>query len=268
MNPIPQGIDMKATYENFYATCPSCGRRNTFNRASDWHDFSLVDHKEVDCLHPDCGKRFFVNGDQSNPCYEMLVFDCYELLEAKHYSYCILNLAQAFEVFFSQYLRVTLLYGPLAQQQKFDLDSHNEMLRLLEEKIETFPFGKMRRLFFQIALRTEAPPTLQASKLVINAIDPRNVPPEPSDDELRGQTLVPNVYLRNLFLRLKHCEVPNLRNKVVHKVAYRPTHEEAKEALQETRAILFPLGFALDVQSDDMNRYLSRLGERDGSNRS
>ncbi|MGD1157733.1 MAG: hypothetical protein ABSA41_18185 [Terriglobia bacterium] len=255
MNPILQGVDMKATYENFYATCSWCGRRNTFNRASDWHDLGVVDYKEVDCLYPDCAKRFFVNGDQVNPCYEMLIYDCYDLLEAKHYSYCILNLAQAFEVFFSQYLRVTLLYLPFGQQVEPDLDAYNGLLNPLYERIKAFSFGKMYRLFFHLAVRTRAPQTLQESKLIIDAIDPFSVPPEPSDDELRDQTLIPDAHLRDLFFRLKYCEVPNLRNMVVHKLAYRPTLEEVNKALQETRGILLPLGQALGIQFDEINWY-------------
>ncbi len=69
----------------------------------------------VYCSDTRCSKPFHISGDLVSAAYEMLIFDCYDLKEEKKYGYCIRNLAQAWESFFSLYLRVSLLYRPFAR---------------------------------------------------------------------------------------------------------------------------------------------------------
>ena len=119
MPDIPYATEMKPSYENFVAVCPICDFRNIFSRVSDLKEREPIAFKQVAC--EDCGKPFNINNDSINAAYEMLVYDCYDLMEEKHYSYCILNLAQAYEVFFSHYLRVELLYKPFSLRDDPDL---------------------------------------------------------------------------------------------------------------------------------------------------
>ena len=91
--------EKSSDYENFYATCPYCEQENIFNRRSDLGTLEPVTFKQVKCLNPDCEKVFNINGYLANAAFEMLIYDCYELFRKKRYSYCILNLAQACEVF-------------------------------------------------------------------------------------------------------------------------------------------------------------------------
>src|SRR5690349_9162011 len=104
MTDVPYATKKETYYETFEAECPACGHWNIFNRVSDFKTVEPIAFKTVICL--DCQNDFNINGDQINSAYEMLIFDCYKLKSIKRYSYCILNLAQAYEVFFSQYLRV------------------------------------------------------------------------------------------------------------------------------------------------------------------
>lgn len=99
-NVIPIAEKMRTDYENFVAVCPSCGHECIFNRASDLCTFEPIGELNVSCLNEECRKPFRLVGDSVNEPHEMLIYDCYELLEHKHYMNCILSLAQAYEVFF------------------------------------------------------------------------------------------------------------------------------------------------------------------------
>ncbi len=256
MNHIPEGKDMKPTYENFTATCPWCDQENIFNRASDLKDSAPSDHRDVNCLNPACSKPFYLMGDLINPAYEMMIWDCYELRERKHYSYCILNLAQAFEVFFSQYLLIRLLYKSFGSDQDKDINKLNELINLLYKKTARLSFSNMRNLFFSCVLNPVEPTSLADAERTIQQFpDDPPWPPCPSDADIRIANISADTRIRDLLLRLKYCGAPTLRNQVVHQRAYRPTLREVDDALKETREILFVLPMALGVVSDDINSY-------------
>ena len=101
---IPIAKNKRPSYENFVADCPLCGHECIFNRASDLHTFEPIGGLNVTCLNGLCAKTFRLVSDSVNERHEMLIYDCYELLERKHYMNCILSLAQAYEVFFSLFL--------------------------------------------------------------------------------------------------------------------------------------------------------------------
>jgi len=256
MSQIPQGKDMKATYENFFARCPGCGRENIFNRASDLKQSDAIDYLEVSCLFADCARPFYLNGDLINSAYEMIIWDCYELLERKHYAYCILNLAQAFEVFFSQYLRVELLYKPFASDPDDDIERLNDLIKLLYDRTKECSFERMRNLFFWIVLQPRHPGSLHEAETTINAFP--NKPSCPSDEDVTNASISADKRIRELLLHLKSCEIPALRNQVVHQRAYRPTLHEVNNALKEAREILFVLPRALEVDSEDVNWYMGQ----------
>jgi len=258
MNAIPQGKDMKGTYENFIARCPWCGQENIFNRASDLNGFAPISHREVSCLFSDCSKPFSLSGDSINSAYEMIIFDCYELLQRKHYAYCILNLAQAFEVFFSQYLRVELLYKPFAVESDKDIDFLNELMGLLYRKTERLSFDLMKNLFLSRVLDVGQPKSLREAESIMNQFPDK--PSCPSDEAISTAGVSIGVRITELLLRLKSCKVPQKRNQVVHKRAYRPTLAEVNDSLKETREILFPLARALDVHIDEVNWYMRQTG--------
>ena len=254
MNQISQGKDMKTTYENFFAWCPTCGSENIFNRASDLKDLDLIVSREVNCQRPECRQPFYLSGDVVSPAYQMLIFDCYELLERKHYAYCILNLSQAYEVFFAQYLRVELLYKPFACDQDKDINLLNELVKRLYAKTETLPSGRMRNLFLRLVLQDRHPASLPEAEVDINLLP--CTADRPPDDEIAGARLFNNKRIPQLLLRLTACKVASLRNQVVHKSAYRPTLDEVDDALKDTREILFGLARDLGVHSDDVNTYM------------
>lgn len=250
---IPLAEETRVSYENFAATCPFCHIESIFNRASDLKTFSLIDSRDVVCLNQDCGKTFRITGDIVNAVHEMLIYDCYELIDRKHYMSCILNLAQAYEVFFGLYFRVELLYKPFGSDKKQDIDQFNQAANLLYRKIQKYTFAPMRSLFLRHLIEGQELRSLSESEELINKL-----PKTPQDirekdiDSIRKPELVP------LLRGLKTTQINILRNDVVHKAAYRPMREEVESSLAEARSLLFPLTYILDLK-EDVNWYMNKM---------
>jgi hypothetical protein len=250
MSNIPVARSKRPSYENFVAECPSCGRESVFNRASDLRTFEPIAGRDVSCQSADCGKPFRIVGDSVNSAHEMLVFDCYELLERKHYMNAVLSLAQAYEVFFSLFFRVELLYRPFGadpDKERADLDQLSEALH---EKLKEHTFAPMRALFLQhMVSRPEPKGLAEAAALVAALPDHPGDPKDAAIDSIADAKVVP------LLKALKATTIHSLRNRIVHKQAYRPTRQETEEALEEARSILFPLTSRLDLH-DEINWYM------------
>ena len=147
VNAIPVAERKRTSYENFVAECPWCRRENIFNRASDLKTFEPIAGLNVSCQSAACAKPFRILGDSVNSPHEMLIFDCYELLDRKHYMNAVLSLAQAYETFFSLFFRVELLYKPFAADPDQNLSELNELAKALQKKISDHAFRGMRALF-------------------------------------------------------------------------------------------------------------------------
>jgi hypothetical protein len=258
MSEVPYAQRKRTSYENFVAECPWCGQESIFNRAADLQDLSPIGFRTVSCLRQECGKTFNINGDSVNSAHEMLVFDCHELLQLKHYMNCILTLAQAHEVFFSLFLRVELLYRPFAADPDKDIDQVNRLAKQLAEKVKDHTFGKMRALFLRQLVSDTSPKNLAEAKAAIAVLEDQ--PKDPADAELDS---LPDKQLVALLKAMKQTTINRLRNQVVHKRAYRPTRHEAEAALEETRSVLLPLSQRLCLY-DDINWYIA-VKNRDDS---
>ena len=246
---IPVAKNKHTSYENFLAECPLCGKENIFNRASDLKTFEPISGLDVSCQNDHCRKPFRIIGDSVNCAHEMLIFDCYELLERKHYMNCLLSLAQAYEVFFSLFLRVELLYKPFATDPNQDLAEFNRLSEALQEKIKHHTFVPMRALFLQHIVARYSPKNLIESAVIIG--DLPDHPAGPKDTAIEG---LADAKLVPLLKALKATSIHTLRNHVVHKHAYRPTRDEVEATLEETRSILFPLTRHLQLY-DNINWY-------------
>jgi hypothetical protein len=251
MAEIPYATEKDSTYENFTARCPLCGFRNIFNRGSDLKETDPIGFREVVCLNDQCKQKFNINGDLVSSAFRMLVFDCYPLKEEKKYSYCILNLAQAHEVFFSLYLRVEFLFRPFSRDLDQDLNELNILSLKLYEKIKTYTYAPLRNIFVNSVLLTRKLSSLDEVLQFINDLEKLAKPP--SDVDIAN---LPDPRLSQLLQMLKQSNINELRNRVVHKNAYRPSLDEVEAAIEETRSILFPLARYLDIDYDDINWYI------------
>ena len=239
-------------YENIVVDCPVCNDEITLNRASDLHTFRPIAGANVSCYK--CGGEFWINGDSINERHEALLYDCHDHLVTKRYMNCILNVCQAYEMFFSLYLRVNLLYRPFTTDRhngRASTDVLNARFRELASETKKIPFVRMRNIFLALSVGTGGPASLEEAKAYIDGLGARSCP---SDDEL---TVGRDKKTSELLLQVKRTKINEMRNDVVHKNGYRPDRSEAEGALKEARSVLFPLTSLLDLH-DDVNWYLGR----------
>lgn len=250
MSDIPVASNKHTSYENFVAECPWCAKESIFNRASDFRTFEPIAGRDVSCQYANCRKTFRIVGDSINSPHEMLIFDCYELVERKHYMNCILSLSQAYEVFFSLFFRVELLYKPFGADSEQELADLNQLHEELYERIKKHTFTHMRALFLQHIVTGRSPKNLVEAAAMIAGLPDR--PSDPKDTAIEG---LEDAKLVPLLKALKATSIHTLRNLVVHKQAYRPTLEEVEAALEEIRSILFPLASHLELY-DEIHWYM------------
>jgi hypothetical protein len=239
---------LESTYENVYAECPHCGYRNVFNRASDLKTFEPIAGLDVACEKTDCRRPFRIVSDRINPAHQSLLFDSADLLSRKQYMQGILAVAQSYEVFFNHFLHVQLLWRPFAREGTHDVAKLNEMSELMYEAVQSFTFEPMRSIFLDLVARNTVFSTLTESKAWIQAL-----PDSPRKIKKPTKALVESVSdggLRELLLALYDARIAKLRNRVVHKDAFRPTREQAEQALLEAREILHPLTSKLRLSGD------------------
>ena len=239
-------------YENIVVDCPICSDEIRFNRASDLQTFEPIAGANVSCYQ--CGGEFWINGDSISERHEALLFECHDHLFAKLYMNCILNMCQAYEMFFSLHLRVNLLYRPFAidhHEGHASTDMLNARFRELASETEKFSFARMRNIFLALLVREDRPASLEEAKAHIDNLRAHSCP---RDDDL---TVGRDRKVSELLLRVKRTKINGLRNDVVHKNGYRPDRSEAERALKEARSVLFPLTSLLDLR-DDVNWYVGR----------
>lgn len=234
-----------ANYENVTADCPFCGYKCIFNRASDLRTFEPIGGEDIRCLNEECHRPFRIIGDTVNERHQVLIADCYQLLERKHYIHCIVNLVTAYEMFFSLFLRVKLLYKPFALEgvSRKHRDEVNVLAERLSGKIEKYTFHSMRKLFLSEVISRQPVTDLCAAKGRICALKVRDTPNYEIKAH-RDKRLVP------LLMKLKCTDINKMRNKVVHKQAYRPTKDEVERYFEEAKVIVGGLTFHLGLRND------------------
>jgi hypothetical protein len=228
--------DTNPSYENFVAICPHCGESCIFNRVSDLHTIEPIESLEVKCLNRSCGSPFNIKNDRINPAYQMLLSDCFALLERKHYMQCVLSVAQAYEVFFNHFFHIQLIYRAFADDEEQDVAHLNELSVQLYNRVKFLTFIPLRWNFFGLVVENAPPGNLEEARERIDKLK------NPSKAERRRKIEFPDDQPgRDLLMKLSDAVIDELRNKVVHKEAYRPTREEATSALGEAREILHGL---------------------------
>lgn len=241
-----------ANYENVIADCHWCGYECTFNRASDIGTFEPIWGRDIQCLNESCQKPFRIISDNANERHEMLVFDCHQLLERKQYMYCILNLTMAYEMFFSLYLRVELLYKPFVVDPNCKasekLKRMNRLSKKLDDKTRRWTYDRMRIVFLSQITDQRPVPDLGVSERRIDCLKARSTT-ECEINALNDARLSP------LLICLKRTDINRVRNAVVHKRGYRPTSSEVKKYLEETRSVLLGLSSHLNLH-DDLNYWI------------
>jgi hypothetical protein len=248
---IPDAKEIETNYENFIAVCPECGYKNIFNRVSDLKTTQPISGKAVRCFNESCGKTFNINRDRVHPRYLTLLFDCHPSYEEKRYSNCVLLLAQALEVFFYHYLKVELVYRPSWKENRRDISLVDSLLNDLQSAVEKLAYGKLKNVFLNWVVNESKILCFADSTSKISTLT-KYSNNSPSEEEIKR---IPDSTLADLLIELKNCQVDKLRNKVVHKEAYRPNREEVETTRKEVHKLLMNLSCHLDVLKEDINFY-------------
>lgn len=135
-----------------------------------------------------------------------------------------------------------------------EINELNKILNFLYDAIKNYPYLKIRNIFINTVLSNQSNNSLEESNTFIENI--KNLTTEPKKDLIKN---ISDKKLKSLLIELKNSKIHELRNKVVHKDAYRPTLEEVEKAINKTREIVLGLSARLDAKYDDINWYLSRV---------
>ncbi|WP_437276050.1 hypothetical protein WME90_33035 [Sorangium sp. So ce375] len=251
-----RAADIKPTYENISAICPSCKQHNVYNRASDIGHFRAISNYRVICLNGECGAFFYVVGDLINPGHEMLLLDSWSFFREKRYIQAVLSAATAYEFFFAHFLRVELLFRPNLRDIDFSVDEIqwlNDHAQLLIKKTQRHAFEDMRRLFLRVALDRHKLTSRAAAAGYIAGL-----PKKPGAVLRREVESIANLNRSKLLLRVVEAEIAQLRNKVVHKDALRPTRENTEQAITNAYETIFALGTHFKIGDTDYHLNESR----------
>lgn len=240
--------EIDPSYERVIAKCKRCGHRNIFSRVDDLKTYEPVGGMEISCLNPDCGFPLWITGDIVNCAYEMLLIDCSDLMKQKHYIYCILNISQAYEMFFSQYIRYTLLYVPYANDR--NLARFRELYGRLGTKLGDFTFAGLRNTFLKWAATGLSIRSYSLAERQIDVLSPKE--DTPSDSLIEGCS---RPELANLLAAVKCVKVHEIRNDVVHHAGYRPRRIQVESCLSEAWTLFSGLCDALRIRRDNLDWY-------------
>ena len=229
---------LKSDYETITAECPHCRTTSVYSRISDIGDVGPYAGRDISCLS--CGRDFWISMDTVGPLYQKFVHAADEHFKRKHYMRAVASLGQAWELFFAAYAEDIFLYRPFfaAHPCESSVDELNCVAEMLAKEIRRFAFQDLRNLFAWITIKSIHPQTLAESVTAIARINLDNLnktPPEVSIQSITDKTISAHL------LQLLDLKVLELRNRVLHKRAYRPSRSETEQCLEEEVIFMFSL---------------------------
>lgn len=241
---------IKCNYENFICICYYCGEKLIFNRATDLKTVAPIGGRNVTCYK--CQKLIRIGMDRINPAYELFMFDCDELLIEKKYMQCVINCAQALEIFLFKYIKIKSILLPIQQNAVIYLDL-DILTKNFNIYFADYTFFPLRNVFFDLFIYDRSFQTTLEITNYLSSIKTSKVYCNlPSDDTIM---LLPNEELKSAMLLLKTCKASQLRNDIIHKSAYRPSKTEAEACLKETDQIIYGIANQIPLQDDDTYYY-------------
>jgi hypothetical protein len=234
MDKLPVSDIKAAGYENIYFDCPTCKRENIINRVTNLDPMATTSGMEFKCQLSDCGKALWLKGDfMQSAVYEWFLFELPVLKAKKLYRDYALSLCQAAENFFLiSIINKMFDRNPVYRSDLggIDLRTYNPTRNAYETSISRKTYSGMRDEFLGVFQNER------------NADAPR---PDYQGDDKRHWA----------FGVIESSGIGSLRNKVVHKNAYRPKLSEVEEYDDLVRA-LYWLGSYL--QALDSKYWLNR----------
>lgn len=252
--------DCKWDYEKVTVACPHCKKQNIFSRQDDLHTNSTVLGLDVNCQY--CHTSFRIGGDNIQPAFMKIYYDCYDLYNKKEYRKSIMDLCTAYEKLFRFILDLYLTVYPLVEVTEtplrhFRVQKNIELKEMLEKKIKKFAFQNMLYLTLKLftSLDTSSNITIQASETFISQINKKNSKNLLQRLKDLNDPKIRNILIVLLCLNNKNKSINILRNKVAHSTAYCPSKKEVETELLIARKIFNTLYVHLHLWTLDVNKF-------------
>jgi hypothetical protein len=216
-----------AGYENIYFDCPKCAIENIFNRVTDMDAYRPVSRMNgLVCRNSKCQQTMNIVGDTVVTAkYLWFLNELYIFVARQEYRSYILSLCQGLEAFFYQSI-INKKFDRNPQYRNASgfiiLTSYNRDLEVYKNSIKSYTFDKMRKEFFD---------TFEAER----------------NDSSLGRKELKEDKREEAFNILGQTQIHNLRNKVAHKFAYRPSLNETL-TYDDLISAVYWLGAYLEVK--------------------
>ena len=237
----------RADYETVSLTCDHCGKECVFNRREDFAHVGPYAGEDVDC--PNCLRRFRLIGDTINEPYELFLFAARECFSGKRYMQAVASMAQAWEMFFAAFASTRYLYQPFfsTSERQRDLDRLNALRAQMDHELRRFTFWSLRNLLINTVVRAVAPKTLDEAAAAIDEIGSSGIGNDPPSSVL---TSLVDDETQEILKNLQTLTIGQLRNRVLHRLAYRPLRTEVEHCLEDG-VLLYRAKHVLRVRSFD-----------------
>lgn len=235
-------MELEVDYEVVTISCLRCGHVNIYNKADDLDDRDDVAGIERPCQNPNCPEIIRIPMETANPPYELFLFDAGWYRRRKRHMQAVAMLAQAFEMFFALGVEVMLIHHPWNATGRTDQATAEDLASRLFDKTQKFAYAKMCSLFINLAAQPRPNSFLEAEALlsrveILASLSEAN----------RAIEAVADSDLRMLLTQLRDLPLPSLRNRVLHKRAYRPRASEVDECLKPAHELTSQLWIRLEL---------------------
>jgi hypothetical protein len=231
-------VDIRASgYENIYFDCPKCGKENILNRITDVGHTDAISRLEgLACRNAKCNQPISITGDRVTTAkYRWFIDDLFIQVARKEYRAYTLSLCQGLEAFFHQaIINKKFDRNPDYRDDEGQLifEKYKAQCNIYEKKIKSWAYEKMRDEFLEVYADERT------------AYGPIGYPLKEDKRDTAFDTV-------------KQSNINTMRNKVAHKVAYRPSYKDV-EAYGPLIDAIYWLGAYLDV-SDSVTILNKRL---------
>lgn len=222
----PTAFIQDARHEYVTLSCAynDCGKEITLSRVDD------LDGAGAEYLAqcPECGQKLRITNDTLNSLPKQLLYEAQDLLDQKRAILAVTAICQAYEVYFSWFLRKRLVYDRFAKKvplKASDLHELNRDVEALHKAIGNWSFAKLRRAFLEVAQRN----AVYGRQEYFYAIK-QGYEPEEEVELIVGE----NARLK----KFKSLNVNEDRNRCVHHTAKRLKSEQVSAHLQEAERLL------------------------------
>jgi hypothetical protein len=172
-------------------------------------------------------------------------------------------LGQAWEAFFAEFVYSTYVWRPFFMSSSISIHRMQRLSERVAKGLRKLSFAKLRSLVANTIIQQIEPMDLTSAEAEVAKLDTAAIKNMPSQATIDA---VADPSARELLSRLVALEVLELRNRVVHHDAYRPTRAEVSRCIDDEIRFLyrlkryFAIGTPLEHQTGQTRRRYQQAG--------